>query len=62
VEHINIETIKFRWDDVNGASKVEMGPDLIRPKAIFFDPKGKKLTNLTCLGEIFQILTQTING
>jgi len=33
-----------------------------RPKAIFFYPKGKKLKNLTFLGEIFQILTQTING
>jgi len=26
----------------------------------FFDPKGKKLKNLTFLGEIFQ--TQTIDG
>jgi len=33
-----------------------------QPEAIFFDPKGKKLKNLTFLGEIFQILTQTING
>jgi len=33
-----------------------------RPKEIFFDPKGKKLKNLTFLGEIFQIQTQTING
>jgi len=35
---------------------------LTRPEAIFFDPKGKKLKNLTFLGEIFRILTQTING
>jgi len=28
----------------------------------FFDPRGKKLKNLTFLGEIFQIQTQTING
>jgi len=31
------------------------------PEAIFFDPKGKKLKNLTFLGEIFGILTKTIN-
>jgi len=29
---------------------------------IFFEPNGKKLKNLTFLGEIFQIQTQTING
>jgi len=33
-----------------------------RPEAIFFDPKGEKLKNLTFLAEIFRILTQTING
>jgi len=33
-----------------------------RPEAIFFYRKGKKLKILTFLGEIFQILTQTING
>jgi len=33
-----------------------------RPKAIFFDPKGKKLKNSMFLGEIFEIQTQTING
>jgi len=32
------------------------------PEAIFFDPKGKKLKYLMFLGEIFQILTQIING
>jgi len=32
------------------------------PKAIFFDPRGKKLKNLTFLGEIFEIQTQAING
>jgi len=31
-----------------------------RPKAIFFYPKGKKLKNLTFLGEIFKIQIQTI--
>jgi len=33
-----------------------------QPEVIFFDPKGKKLKNLTFLGEIFQIQTQTISG
>jgi len=33
-----------------------------RPEEIFFDLKGKKLKNLTFLGEIFQIQTQIING
>jgi len=33
-----------------------------QPEEIFFDPKGKKLKNLTFLGEIFQIQTQIING
>jgi len=33
---------------------------LTRPEDIFFDSKGKKLKNLTFLGEILQ--TQTING
>jgi len=33
-----------------------------RPVAIFFDPKWKKLKNLMFLGEIFRILTQTINS
>jgi len=32
------------------------------PEDILFDPKGKKLKNLTFWGEIFQIQTQTING
>jgi len=35
---------------------------LTRPEEIFFDPKRKKLNNLTFLGEIFQIPTQTMNG
>jgi len=35
---------------------------MTQPEEIFFDPKGKKLKNLTFLGEIFQIQTQTING
>jgi len=35
---------------------------LTRPEEIFFAPKGKKLKNLTFLGEIFKIQTQTING
>jgi len=39
-----------------------MGPDPTRPEAIFFDPRWKKLKNLTFLGEIFKIQTQTING
>jgi len=47
-------------------SKQEANPPLTRvlsdPDKIFFDPKGKKLKNLTFLGEIFQIQTQTING
>jgi len=33
-----------------------------RPEAIFFDRKRKKLKNLTFLGELFEIQTQTING
>jgi len=57
---------------------VKMGPDPIRAyfwpaidagtfdptRRYFFDPKGKKLKNLTFLGEIFQIQiqTQTIDG
>jgi len=35
---------------------------LTQPEEIFFDPKVKKFKNLTFLGEIFQIQTQTING
>jgi len=35
---------------------------LTQPEEIIFDPKGKILKNLTFLGEIFQIQTQTING
>jgi len=31
-------------------------------RRIFFWPNGEKLKNLTFLGEIFQIQTQTING
>jgi len=32
------------------------------PEDILFDPRGKKLKNLTFLEEIFQILIQAING
>jgi len=42
-------------------SKNEADP-LTWPEDTFLDPKGKKLKNLTFLGEIFQTQTQTING
>jgi len=45
-------------------SKTRLWPRyfLTRPWRDLFDPKGKKLKNLTLLGENFQIQTQTING
>jgi len=53
----------YFWPAVNKRSaQLWSGYFPTRPEAIFFDPKGKKLKNLTFLGEIFQILTQTING
>jgi len=44
-----------------GPTRLQPGYFLTRPEEIFFDPKRKKLKNLTFLGEIFQIQTQTIN-
>jgi len=51
------------WPAVNKMlTQLRPGYFPTRPKAIFFDPKRKKLKNLTFLGDIFEIQTQTING
>jgi len=56
-------TRAYFWPAVNKRqSSLQPGYFLTRPKDIFFDTKGKKLKNLTCLGEIFQIQTQIMNG
>jgi len=56
-------TRAYFWPAVNKRpTRLWPGYFPTRPEAIFFDPKGKKLKNLTFLGEIFWILTQTING
>jgi len=56
-------TRAYFWPAVNKRpTRLRPGYFPTRPEEIFFDPKGKKLKNLTFLGEIFRILTQTING
>jgi len=56
-------TRAYFWPAVNmRPTRLWPGHFPTRPEAIFFDPKGKKLKNLMFLGEIFQILAQTING
>jgi len=56
-------TWAYFWPAVNKRpTRLWPGYFPTRPEAIFFDPKGKKLKNLMFLDEIFQILTQTING
>jgi len=53
----------YFWHAVNKRqTRLWPGYFLIRPEDIFFDPKGKKLKNLTFLGENFQIHTQTKDG
>jgi len=54
-------TRTYFWPTVN-KWPTPLQPGTFRPEEIFFDPKGKKLKNLTFLGEIFQIQTQTLNG
>jgi len=56
-------TRAYRWSAVNKRPTcLRPGYFLTQPKEIFFDTEGKKLKNLSFLGEIFQIQTQTING
>jgi len=56
-------TQAYFWPAVNKRmSRRWPGNFLIRPKDIFFDSKGKKLKNLTFLGEIFPNQTQIIDG
>jgi len=56
-------TRAYFWPTVNKRpTRLWPGYFPTRPEAIFFDPKGKKLKNLTFLEEIFEIQTQTING
>jgi len=61
--HGSDPTQTYFWPAVNKRpNRLWPGYFLTQPKEIFFDPKGKKLKNLTFLGEIFKIQTQTING
>jgi len=54
-------TQAYFWPAVNKRqTRPWRGYFLTRPEEIFFDPKVKKMKNLTFLGEIFQ--TQTIDG
>jgi len=56
-------TRAYFWPAVNKRpNHLRPGYFLTRLEDIFLDPKGKKLKNLTFLGQIFQIQTQTING
>jgi len=55
-------TRAYFWPAVKRPTRLRPGYFPTQPEEIFFDPKGKKLKNLTFLGEIFQIQTQTING
>jgi len=47
--------LTFDPQEIRGRPAVDLGT--FRP-----GPKGKKIENLTFLGEIFQIQTQAING
>jgi len=63
LEMVPDPTRAYFWPAVNKRpTRLWPGYFLTRPEAIFFDPKGKKLKNLTFIGEIFEIQTQTING
>jgi len=53
-------TRAYFWPAVN-KRPTGFDPGTFRPEAIFFDPKGKKLKNLTFLGDIFKIQTKTKN-
>jgi len=56
-------TRAYFWPAVNKRpTRLWPGYFPTRPEAIFFDPKEKKLKNLTFLAEISWILNQTING
>jgi len=56
-------TRAYFWPAVNKKlTRLIPGYFLTRPEDIFFNPKQKKLKNLTFLEEIFQIQTQTTNG
>jgi len=56
-------TRAYFWPTVNKRpTRLQPGYFPTQPEEIFIDPKGKKLKNLTFLGQIFQIQTQTING
>jgi len=56
-------TQAYFWPAVNKRlTQLRPGYFLTRPEAIFLTRREKKMKNLTFLGVIFQIQTQTING